>query len=172
MAVAVTDLLEAAANAAAVLTESVEIHDSGNWFRSVVETLGVGYPQLWEADFSKQATTLDVPIYFLIGRHDINAPGTLSEQYFDLLDAPHQGIVWFEHPGTCPGGSSRLASCGRWWIRCWRRRTRVAEAVSREGNTLTYLCCGAQMLPLSTRKLLQMATRTAAGGLITECGCE
>ena len=78
------------------------LYDKVSWFRGVLETLGVVYPQLWEVDFRTQATKLDVPVYFLIGRHDINAPTVLVEQYFDALDAPHKQIVWFEHSGHTP----------------------------------------------------------------------
>ena len=78
------------------------LYDKVSWFRGVLETLDVVYPQLWEVDFRKQATKLDVPVYFLIGRHDINAPTVLTEQYFALLDAPHKEIVWFEHSGHTP----------------------------------------------------------------------
>jgi pimeloyl-ACP methyl ester carboxylesterase len=60
------------------------------------------YPQLWGVDFRTQATKLEVPVYFLIGRHDINAPTALVEQYFAVLDAPHKEIVWFEHSGHTP----------------------------------------------------------------------
>jgi pimeloyl-ACP methyl ester carboxylesterase len=78
------------------------LYDKVSWFRGVLETLGVVYPQLWSVDFRKQATKLDVPVYFLIGRHDINAPTVLTEQYFALLAAPHKEIVWFEHSGHTP----------------------------------------------------------------------
>jgi pimeloyl-ACP methyl ester carboxylesterase len=78
------------------------LYDKVNWFRGVLDTLGIVYPQLWDVDFRKQAAKLDVPVYFLIGRHDINAPTILTEQYFELLEAPHKEIVWFEHSGHTP----------------------------------------------------------------------
>jgi len=78
------------------------LYDKVSWFRGVIETLGVVYPQLWDVDFRKQATKLDVPVYLLIGRHDINAPTILVEQYFEVLEAPHKEIVWFEHSGHTP----------------------------------------------------------------------
>jgi pimeloyl-ACP methyl ester carboxylesterase len=78
------------------------LYDKVSWFRGVLETLGVIYPQLWDVDFRTQTTKLDVPVYFLIGRHDINAPTVLAEQYYELLDAPHKQIVWFEHSGHTP----------------------------------------------------------------------
>jgi pimeloyl-ACP methyl ester carboxylesterase len=78
------------------------LYDKVSWFRGVIETLGVVYPQLWEVDLRVQAAQLDVPVYFLIGRHDINAPTVLAEEYYSLLEAPHKEIVWFEHSGHTP----------------------------------------------------------------------
>ena len=78
------------------------LYDKVNWFRGVLETLDVVYPQLWEVDFRTQAPRLEVPVYFLIGRHDVNAPPALTEEYYELLDAPHKELVWFEHSGHNP----------------------------------------------------------------------
>ncbi len=78
------------------------LYDKVNWFRGVLETLDVVYPQLWEVDFRTQATRLEVPVYFLIGRHDVNAPPALTEEYYELLDAPRKELVWFEHSGHNP----------------------------------------------------------------------
>jgi pimeloyl-ACP methyl ester carboxylesterase len=78
------------------------LYDKVSWFRGVLDTLGIVYPQLWDVDFRTQAAELAVPVYFFIGRHDINAPVTLTEQYFNLLDAPQKEIVWFEHSGHTP----------------------------------------------------------------------
>jgi pimeloyl-ACP methyl ester carboxylesterase len=78
------------------------LYDKLNWFRGVLDTLGIVYPQLWDIDFRTQATNLAVPVYFLIGRHDINAPTSLVEEYFEVLEAPHKAIVWFEHSGHTP----------------------------------------------------------------------
>lgn len=78
------------------------LYDKVNWFRGVIDTLDVVYPQLWEVDFRTQAAHLEVPAYFLIGRHDVNAPPALTEEYYQLLDAPHKELVWFEHSGHNP----------------------------------------------------------------------
>ncbi len=78
------------------------LYDKVNWFRGALDTLDVVYPQLWEVDFRKQATHLEVPVYFLIGRHDVNAPPALTEEYYELLDAPHKELIWFEHSGHNP----------------------------------------------------------------------
>lgn len=78
------------------------LYDKLNWFRGVLDTLGVVYPQLWDIDFRQQAAALEVPVYFLIGRHDINAPVTLTEDYYEIPEAPHKEIVWFEKSGHNP----------------------------------------------------------------------
>ena len=78
------------------------LYDKLNWFRGVLDTLDVVYPQLWDTDFREQAARLEVPVYFFIGRHDINAPVSLTEEYYEMLEAPHKEIVWFESSGHNP----------------------------------------------------------------------
>lgn len=78
------------------------LYDKLNWFRGALVTMDAVYPQLWDVDFRKQATQLEVPVYFLIGRHDVNAPPVLAEEYFNILDTPHKELIWFEHSGHNP----------------------------------------------------------------------
>jgi pimeloyl-ACP methyl ester carboxylesterase len=62
-------------------------------------TVGVVFPQLWGVDFCQQAMHLKVPVYFLMGRHDVTTSPKLTEEYFNLLSAPHKELIWFEHSG-------------------------------------------------------------------------
>jgi pimeloyl-ACP methyl ester carboxylesterase len=79
------------------------LYDKVNWFRGPLgETLDIVYPQLWDVDFRTQVTQLEVPVYFLLGRHDVNAPPVLAEEYLELLDAPHKELIWFERSGHNP----------------------------------------------------------------------
>ncbi len=78
------------------------LYDKVSWFRGALETMDVVYPQLWEVDFRVQATQLEVPVYFFLGRHDVNAPPVLAEEYFELLNAPHKELIWFERSGHNP----------------------------------------------------------------------
>ena len=68
----------------------------------LMDTFGIVYQKLWDVDFRKQATRLEVPVYFLIGRHDVKAPTKLTEEYFNLLTAPHKELIWFERSGRNP----------------------------------------------------------------------
>lgn len=76
--------------------------DKVNWFRGLLYTLDVVYPQLWEVDFRIQAPALEIPVFFLIGRHDVNAPPDLTEAYYQILQAPKKELIWFERSGHNP----------------------------------------------------------------------
>jgi pimeloyl-ACP methyl ester carboxylesterase len=78
------------------------LYDKINYLRGVVYTFNHVYPQLYETDLRKKAVKIDVPVYFLEGRYDVNAPTVLVEEYFKLLESPHKELIWFEHSGHSP----------------------------------------------------------------------
>ena len=78
------------------------IVDKINFFRGIISTFNHVYPQLYDIDLREDYSKLEVPVYFFLGRHDINAPTSLVEEYVDIVDAPHKEIVWFEHSGHNP----------------------------------------------------------------------
>ncbi len=79
--------------------------DKINWIRGLMKTLDEVYPKLWNLDLRISAPRLEVPVYFLIGRHDVNASIPLLESYYALLEAPKKEIVWFERSGHTPWSS-------------------------------------------------------------------
>ena len=85
-----------------LFSEEYGIIDKINYFRGIVNTFNNVYQQLYEIDLRIEYTILDVPAYFFLGRHDINAPTSLVEEYFELLDAPEKEIIWFENSGHSP----------------------------------------------------------------------
>jgi pimeloyl-ACP methyl ester carboxylesterase len=70
--------------------------DKLNHTRGLFESFEVVYPQLKDLDFTTQANKLNVPVYFLVGRHDVNAMSSLTERYYDVLQAPHKELIWLE----------------------------------------------------------------------------
>lgn len=76
--------------------------DKVNFFRGVITTFNHVYQQLYTVDLRVDYARLDVPVYFFLGRHDVNAPTELAEEYYQLLDAPDKKLVWFEHSGHSP----------------------------------------------------------------------
>lgn len=78
------------------------ILDKINFLRGIVNTFNHVYPQLYGINLRTDYPRLEVPVYFFLGRHDINAPSVLVEEYFSILEAPSKEIIWFEHSGHSP----------------------------------------------------------------------
>lgn len=78
------------------------ILDKINYFRGIVNTFNAVYPQLYDIDLRTDYTELEIPVYFFLGRHDVNAPTSLVEEYLAILEAPEKEIVWFERSGHSP----------------------------------------------------------------------
>ena len=76
--------------------------DKISFFRGIVSTYNHVYQQLYTIDLRKDYAELDVPVYFFLGRHDVNAPVALVEEYVQVLDAPDKKIIWFENSGHSP----------------------------------------------------------------------
>ncbi len=76
--------------------------DKINFARGIINTFNHVYPQLYEINMITDYPKIDIPVYFFLGRHDINAPGSFVEKYVEVLDSPHKEIVWFEHSGHSP----------------------------------------------------------------------
>jgi pimeloyl-ACP methyl ester carboxylesterase len=65
-------------------------------FRGVLANMRLMWPQILSIDLMAQVPELKVPVYFLEGRHDYEAPAVLAERYFEALAAPRKTLVWFE----------------------------------------------------------------------------
>jgi pimeloyl-ACP methyl ester carboxylesterase len=70
--------------------------DRVNFVRGFFETFAAIYPQLSQLDFTTQAAKVDVPVYLLVGRADVNAMASLTERYYTALQAPHKELIWFK----------------------------------------------------------------------------
>lgn len=76
--------------------------DSVNFMLGLMDTFNKVYPELYDIDLREEYAKLSVPVYFFLGRHDINAPTDLAEEYYNILEAPKKELVWFEHSGHSP----------------------------------------------------------------------
>ncbi len=62
---------------------------------------------LWDdiadIDLFEQVPRIEVPVYFIAGRHDYNTPSELVEEYYEQLDAPAgKHLIWFENAAHMP----------------------------------------------------------------------
>lgn len=85
-----------------IFSEEYSLMDKINFLRGIVTTFNHVYPQLYDVDLRRDYPRMEVPVYFFLGRHDVNAPTSLVEEYVSILEAPHKEIVWFEHSGHSP----------------------------------------------------------------------
>jgi pimeloyl-ACP methyl ester carboxylesterase len=54
------------------------------------------WPKIVGINLFVQAPALEMPVYFLEGRYDHEAPSVLAERYFQVLQAPCKELIWFE----------------------------------------------------------------------------
>lgn len=85
-----------------ICSPEYDILDKINYFVGLNNTFNHFYPQLYNIDLRKEYAKIDVPVYFFIGRQDINAPTSLAEDYYKCLEAPKKKLVWFEHSAHSP----------------------------------------------------------------------
>lgn len=55
--------------------------------------------ELLGLDLPRTARAFRIPVYFLLGRSDYNAPWTIAHKYFEQIAAPSKTLVMFEHSG-------------------------------------------------------------------------
>lgn len=60
------------------------------------------HAELRELDLRRAAPRLDVPVTFLLGRHDRHADARLAAAYLDALVAPAKHLRWFEQSAHNP----------------------------------------------------------------------
>jgi pimeloyl-ACP methyl ester carboxylesterase len=73
------------------------------FFLGSLRSLDLLWPQiLRNGDFRKTAPELQVPVYFVTGRHDYNVPFALTEAYYSRLRAPKKTLIWFERSAHMP----------------------------------------------------------------------
>ncbi len=76
--------------------------DKVNFFRGIFSTVHLVWPELMTVNLIEQAKNLKVPVYFILGKHDHEAPYMLAEQYFKILEAPAKELIWFEYSAHMP----------------------------------------------------------------------
>ncbi|PKO10099.1 MAG: alpha/beta hydrolase [Chloroflexi bacterium HGW-Chloroflexi-2] len=65
----------------------------------LMNTFNVVYPQLQDLDLREANTQLNLPVYMVLGRNDMNNPSQIPEDYFNQIDAPSKQLIFFEDSG-------------------------------------------------------------------------
>lgn len=72
-----------------------------DWNKIFLQSAGHLEKDMFSADFSA-VTKIDIPVYFIAGRHDWNVPSVLVEEFVKKIHAPHKEMIWFENSGHGP----------------------------------------------------------------------
>lgn len=79
------------------------LFDSFRYARGARRSAFALWPQIARIDLMRDVPSMDVPVWFCLGRYDYNTPSVLAAEYFARLDAPAKTLVWFEQSGHAPG---------------------------------------------------------------------
>jgi pimeloyl-ACP methyl ester carboxylesterase len=90
-----------------IFSTEYTLPDRINFFRGILGSSDLIFPELMKVNLFNQAPHLDVPVWFMLGRHDYEVPSILSEQYFNFLNAPAKNIIWFENSSHMPNTEER-----------------------------------------------------------------
>ena len=70
-----------------------------NVLRGLVDYFTTMYPQAQGIDLREEVTRLEVPVYLVQGRHELDARTALVPEWLDALEAPRKQLTWFEQAG-------------------------------------------------------------------------
>lgn len=76
--------------------------DTWNEIRGFADMGGLMYPQLQDLDFRTSVPRLDVPVYFVQGRHELTARSCFADEWIAQLQAPIKRVYIFENSGHNP----------------------------------------------------------------------
>ena len=92
-------------------------------------------PQYSSVDLTR-FRCFEVPVIFMLGRHDWHVPAVLAAEYFERIDAPVKRLVWFEDSAHDPSFEEPDA-----FVRAML--TQVRPIAIGAGGTATMDCRGA-----------------------------
>jgi pimeloyl-ACP methyl ester carboxylesterase len=75
--------------------------DRKAWDAGSELTMKAVWPALIDISF-KHVDSLEVPVFFFLGRHDYTTPGSIAADWLRQVKAPRKELVWFEHSAHLP----------------------------------------------------------------------
>jgi proline iminopeptidase len=61
------------------------------------------WPELIASNVQRDFRRFEMPVFFLLGRLDMQVVASVAASYFEVIDAPQKELVWFENSGhTAP----------------------------------------------------------------------
>lgn len=76
--------------------------DRINLVRGLIRGVKEVYPQIGRLDFEQEVASLEVPVFFAVGRFDFTCVSEITARWVQGLDAPYKELRWFEASGHEP----------------------------------------------------------------------
>jgi pimeloyl-ACP methyl ester carboxylesterase len=77
--------------------------DYFKYLYGTISSISLMWDEVMTYNFIEQAPSLEVPVYFAVGRHDYNTPWELTVEYYEVLDAKKgKSLIWFENSAHSP----------------------------------------------------------------------
>ena len=76
--------------------------DKMKFFRGSLFSVKHLHQELLLTNLKELVNSIDIPVYFFLGKHDYSAPYELAQDYFERLKAPRKKLIWFEKSGHMP----------------------------------------------------------------------
>jgi len=93
---------EAARGLRGFFPDEYSLLDTWNEIRGFADMGGLMYPLLQDLDFRVSVPRLDVPVYFVQGRHELTARSRFADEWIATLQAPIKRVYIFENSGHNP----------------------------------------------------------------------
>ncbi len=77
------------------------VADREAWGEGSAFTVTTLWPRLADVSFA-DVERVEVPLVFLLGRHDYTVPSPIAAEWLEEVEAPSKELVWFEHSAHMP----------------------------------------------------------------------
>ncbi len=81
--------------------------DRINFFRGIIGSMKLLWPELLKVDLFKSVPEIEVPILLMEGRFDYEVPSEIAARYLESIKAPSKELVWFENSAHMPNSEER-----------------------------------------------------------------
>lgn len=75
------------------------LRDRINLVRGLIRGVKEVYPQLAYVDLEQDYLQLECPVFIINGRYDYTCVATITERWFEKLQAPQKDLLWLERSG-------------------------------------------------------------------------
>ena len=90
-----------------VLSREYTVLDRVNFFKGILGSMRILWPQLMKVDLFQTVPSFKVPVFFMEGRFDYESPSTIAAKYYESIQTPRKELIWFENSAHLPNAEER-----------------------------------------------------------------